>query len=140
MGKNLKMNGLHDGNFEGFVYLIINYSLPNWVKIGFSKDPEDRIRRLGTAVPTPFVIYRAWATDNMRGAEAICHRLLDSLRAPSGREFFVIKTGVEIQTYECDYSGEVYEVPSWPVDDLADWLENEVQRQGVIFESAFFCE
>lgn len=132
------MNALHDENFDGFVYLLVNRSLPNWVKIGFSKNPENRVRQLGTAVPTPFVIYRAWATDNMRGAEAICHQLLASQRAPSGREFFVNKTGVEIHTYECDYSGEEYEMPSWPTDDLADWLEIQVQRQGVIFETALF--
>lgn len=136
---NLDMSVHNDEVFyDGFIYLLVNPSLPNWVKIGLSKNPEERIKKLATANPTPFVIYHAWTTDNMRAAERICHKLLDSHRAASRREFFDIRTGVVIQTYMDDYYGEEYEIPSWPVDELADYLELEVQRHGVMFERAYF--
>lgn len=120
-----------------FVYMLVNDSLPNWIKIGESKNPESRVRSGNTWLPTRWHIHRAWETDNKLKAERICHLLLASVRAPSGSELFNIPTGVVKETYICDDTGE-YEVPTWPTDDLADWLTREVSRTGLRFEPAQF--
>jgi hypothetical protein len=77
----------------GYVYVLINPSMPGLTKIGRTeRDPEDRVRELSssTGVPTPFIlVYHAYFASCSR-AEAHVHTLLESKghRLSSNREFF----------------------------------------------------
>jgi hypothetical protein len=80
---------------QGFVYILINPSIPGYMKIGkTTKHPEDRAKELSTAtgVPTSFVLAYYTAFADCDRAEAYIHTLLESRgisRTPN-REFFAM--------------------------------------------------
>lgn len=79
----------------GYVYVLINPSIPNCVKIGKTqKEPSSRAAELSSAtgVPTPFiVVYKAYFED-CDAAESFVHAYLESkgLRVSQNREFFSV--------------------------------------------------
>ncbi len=79
---------------EGFVYALINASIPGYVKIGkTSRSPDERAKELSaaTGVPTPFIVaFEAYFFD-CDHAESYVHELLQARNVArvSGREFFV---------------------------------------------------
>lgn len=79
----------------GFVYALINVSMPGLVKVGqTSRDPEERAKELSaaTGVPTPFiVVYQEFFAD-CEEAERRTHTILDSkgYRSSPDREFFLV--------------------------------------------------
>ena len=79
---------------EGFVYIFINPSMPNYVKIGQTKNIGNRLRDLDTTgVPMQFEPYFTVKTAKYKILEKVIHRELDKLtdtRARSNREFFEI--------------------------------------------------
>ncbi|MCL6612541.1 MAG: GIY-YIG nuclease family protein [Peptococcaceae bacterium] len=78
---------------KGFIYVLINPSMPGMVKIGrTSKDPQERIEELSnvTGVPTPFIlIYKEFFNDCIY-VEKYLHELLEDkgYRISSNKEFF----------------------------------------------------
>lgn len=85
----------------GFVYILINASLPGCVKIGkTTRDSNQRAAELSSAtgVPTPFVLaYETYVGDCTR-AEEYVHALLDrgGHRRSANREFFNVTLPVAI--------------------------------------------
>lgn len=82
-------------NAAGFVYLLINASMPGMVKIGrTTRDPENRIEELSkaTGVPTPFIlVYKEFFSDCIN-AESVIHEMLEDkgYRLSPNREFFTV--------------------------------------------------
>lgn len=82
-------------NNSGHIYVLINYSMENLIKIGkTSREPEERARELSSAtgVPTPFIVaYDAFFNDCSE-AENYIHNKLEHLgyRLSSNREFFQV--------------------------------------------------
>lgn len=79
----------------GFVYVLLNQSLPGCVKIGkTTRDSAVRAAELSTAtgVPTPFLVAYEAYFDDCDQAEAHVHALLeaDGLRLATNREFFSV--------------------------------------------------
>lgn len=77
----------------GYVYVMINPSIPNLVKIGKTlRDPYERAKELSSAtgVPTPFIVVYYKAFSNCHLAEAAIHKYLEEkgMRINSNREFF----------------------------------------------------
>lgn len=75
---------------SGYVYILINASLPGLVKIGItSRDPFARAAELHTTgVPTAFTVVAALLVADPADTEAYLHRALDAERVDQGREFF----------------------------------------------------
>lgn len=103
----------------GFIYVVGTPSIPNWVKIGLSINPDRRIAQLSTATPEPFRLIALWHTDNPRRAERVCHDALAEYRARSGREFFEVDTSVRTEDL-----GEYGVVTEWDVDYLLDHIDH----------------
>ena len=86
----------------GWVYIMINPSMPGLVKVGKTqRDPEERARELSSAtgVPTPFIVaYQARFADCTQ-AEAYVHSVLEQqgLRVGEDREFFGAPTHVAVE-------------------------------------------
>lgn len=81
----------------GYVYVMINPSLPNLVKIGkTSREPNERAKELSSAtgVPTPFILvyYKPFRDCNL--AETIIHHFFEEkgARVNGNREFFQVPT------------------------------------------------
>ncbi len=76
----------------GFVYVLMNPSLPELVKIGKTAgSPEERARQLNsTGIPTPFVVAYKRHFPDCDSAEQYVHTLLESqgYRITPNREFF----------------------------------------------------
>ena len=69
-----------------------NISMPGIVKIGLTENIKDRLTNLSsrTAVPTPFVLYRAIKVKDMLEIEKQFHNYFNKQRTNSQREFFTI--------------------------------------------------
>lgn len=78
---------------RGYVYAMINASIPGLVKVGStSRTLDDRVRELSaaTGVPTPFVVAYSEEFDDCACGEAETHRILEKggYRLTQNREFF----------------------------------------------------
>lgn len=82
-------------NEYGYVYILTNPSMPEYVKIGSTKDLKQRLNQLDTTgVAMPFEPYFTVGTEKYKILEKVMHRELDKLtdtRARNNREFFKIR-------------------------------------------------
>ncbi len=78
-----------------YIYLLINESMPNVVKVGYTnKSVKERAVELySTGAPTPFIIFAHWKVsgDKVQTIEAGLHRELSRYRISNNREFFKIE-------------------------------------------------
>jgi hypothetical protein len=79
--------------FPGYIYALINYSMPGLIKIGrTTRAPGERGTELSaaTGVPTPFVLLFDVLVPDAEAAEAQVHRILEQrgYRVADNREFF----------------------------------------------------
>lgn len=91
---------------KGYVYILINASMPGWVKIGFTfSQPSERAKQLSgtTGVPSPFVVAFDEIVENCEQIERIIHEKLNSYRVSNNREFFYIplKDAIKIVRETC---------------------------------------
>ena len=78
---------------EGHIYILINPSIPDTLKIGKTeRDPEDRARELSSSsgVATPFIVAYSSYFNDVTQAEAYIHSELEEYRIANNREFFQI--------------------------------------------------
>lgn len=78
---------------DGFVYVLINPSFPEFVKIGkTTKSPEERAKEISssTGVPTPFFVAYQIYVNNIDNTENYFHQLFADFRVNDGREFFSV--------------------------------------------------
>lgn len=119
-------------NDNGYVYVLMNPSMKNLIKIGKStRDPQDRAKELSstTGVPTPFVVVYDSYFESCTQAEEFVHTFLESkgFRVSKNREFFEIpiKDAIDAVMTARDHFGEFI-----PEDDsLND--DNPVDEEGV---------
>lgn len=80
---------------KGYVYIFVNPSIPELVKIGFTKNLKSRLNELDkTGVAMPFEPYFTIKTEKYIVLEKVIHRELDKLtdtRVRKNREFFKIQ-------------------------------------------------
>ncbi len=81
------------GASAGYVYVLINASMPGLIKVGITRDsPATRAAQLsvGTSVPSPFIVAYSAYFHNCEEAEQYVHRALEDQgrRVTKNREFF----------------------------------------------------
>jgi Holliday junction resolvasome RuvABC ATP-dependent DNA helicase subunit len=86
----------------GYVYALLNATMPGLVKIGKTeREPDERAKELscGTGVATPFVVAYAEAFIDCSEAEGFVHALLEreGFRVAQNREFFCAPVKAVIQ-------------------------------------------
>ena len=92
------LNYLVDNNSSfGYIYVMVNPSLPNLVKIGkTTREPNERAKELSSAtgVPTPFILVYHKPFKDCHLAELVIHKYLEKegARVNDNREFFQIST------------------------------------------------
>lgn len=81
-----------DTNKKGFIYILINPSLKNLLKIGMTtRSPEERAKELSTTgVPTPFFVAFSEEVSDCQTIEKEIHLQLGNFRYIKNREFFEI--------------------------------------------------
>lgn len=123
---------------SGYVYILINQSLPSIIKIGKTKrDSKLRAKELSnTSIPTPFTVAFEVFSDNMDELEKRAHKYLDEFKISKGREFFryplndAIKLLQDLNTLPNDrdssfvaisiYEDLVEKYPSYLQDSITD--------------------
>ena len=83
---------------NGVVYILVNPSMPNYIKIGYTNNLKQRLQNLDTTgVARPFEPYMTVSTMKYEELEKVVHRELDKLtktRVRSNREFFELDPAV----------------------------------------------
>ena len=70
----------YESSVEGQVYIIVNPSFPEWVKVGMAIDSEDRLNGYQTSSPfRDYVLNYSWDVSNRRAAEAEAHSELQKV-------------------------------------------------------------
>lgn len=85
--------------------MIRNKSFPNWIKLGRSNNIHRRIKETNTFVPMPFILHRAWVTNDEVYAEKLCQDALGSIRAKSDAEYFSVPTSIIHSNVSCEDIG-----------------------------------
>lgn len=88
---------------RGFVYILLNASMPGLLKIGATtKHPLDRARELSasTSSPVPFVVGYHREVNYPFKVEAALHRIFDRHRTHDSREFFRIELHKVVEVLE----------------------------------------
>ena len=94
-------------NDHGYVYVLMNPSMQNLVKIGKTvREPEERAKELSstTGVPTPFVVVYNCYFKSCTEAESFVHSFLENkgFRVSTKREFFEYPfTYYSLETQKC---------------------------------------
>lgn len=121
---------------EGCIYIILNGTNPNEIKIGLTVDPSQRLKSLfSTSVPAPFIPKKIWYVDDMREAEKIAHCYMDGHRINKKREFFFLVTPsmshrwAKPDTEMCGFdSADFY------IDQYAEAIEEHWSSNGINFK------
>lgn len=98
VNKNILQEDLYTTNNSfGYVYVMINPSLPDIVKIGkTTRDPNERAKELSAAsgVPTPFIVVYYKPFKDCHLAELVIHKYFEDkgARVNGNREFFKVTT------------------------------------------------
>ena len=82
-----------DGNYDSWVYILSNPTMPNMYKIGYTKNtPDERAKQISssTGVAMPYKVEWAFHCYDGYGLEQEVHHKLNSCRVNGNREFFEI--------------------------------------------------
>jgi len=78
----------YESSVEGQVYVIVNPSFPEWVKVGMAIDSEDRLNNYQTSSPfRDYVLNYKWNVSDRRAAESEAHTELHKLYERRGEWF-----------------------------------------------------
>jgi hypothetical protein len=70
----------YESSVEGQVYIIVNPSFPEWVKVGMAVDAADRLNGYQTSSPfRDYVLNYSWDVNDRRAAESDAHSELQKL-------------------------------------------------------------
>lgn len=116
-------------NDNGYVYVLINPSMPNLVKIGkTTREPKERAKELSstTGVPVPFIVVHDEFFENCSKAEQYIHTLLadGGFRVSTNREFFEIsvKEAIDAVMQTKEYFGEYINIAQIEYDKSIERL------------------
>jgi hypothetical protein len=136
---------------EGYVYILVNSSLPNLVKVGYTtKSPAERASELSsTGVPSKFIVaYSIFVSDCVE-VERQIHDLLKDCRHNQGREFFEIDSTTAIdklvlvsESWKCSSSVGSDSLPAGSATIYMAKITNysEIYRIGLIRGSVNFLK
>jgi hypothetical protein len=115
---------------EGFVYILTNAAMPDFIKIGLTTKPDvaDRVRQLdNTSTPLPFEVFYAARVPDCRKLEQTLHFVFGDKRARQSREFF---------RSDPDLARAIIELVAIKEETLSDTEQEITPRQRVEIEAA----
>ena len=74
------MNKTPSENIKGFIYILTNPSFPDYVKIGYADNVDNRLQQLNNSECTPFAfrVYATYEVDS-RLSDLKIHSIIDKL-------------------------------------------------------------
>lgn len=104
----------------GYVYILINHSMPGLLKIGrTARDSRARVRELSnTSLPTPYSVAFEVFSDACEDLEQRAHAQLEDFRVARNREFF---------RYPLDKAIELLlQLSSPPLEEYAEYMAEDI--------------
>ena len=101
-GKFLKLD-------MGYVYILVNTSMPGLIKIGKTqRDCHKRAREISdaTGVPTPFTVVYKLSSEKYEWLESKLHNALTEYRVNPNREFFRFSVDGATEVLKALHAGE----------------------------------
>lgn len=97
-------------NICGSIYILTNPSFPDYVKIGYSKNVEERINKLNNSEAVPFG-FRLYATYDVetQSADKVLHKIIDKLNADL-RSIDTINDKVRVREFYLISPEDAYEL------------------------------
>ncbi|NOJ09386.1 GIY-YIG nuclease family protein [Vibrio splendidus] len=93
----------------GYIYIFVNDTNPNEVKIGLSINPVARQKQLhSTGTARSMNLHTIWEVPNMKEAELIAHEVMKGHRVNPRREFFHLvpeEASLELETPHQHFGG-----------------------------------
>lgn len=102
-------------NIVGKIYIFTNPSFPDYVKIGYSKNVENRLNQLNNSEDVPFA-FRLYATYEVetQSADKVLHKIIDKLNADL-RSVDTINDKVRVREFYLITPEDAYEL----LEDIA---------------------
>ncbi len=102
-------------NIVGKIYIFTNPSFPDYVKIGYSKNVENRLNQLNNSEAVPFA-FRLYATYEVetQSADKVLHKIIDKLNADL-RSVDTINDKVRVREFYLITPEDAYEL----LEDIA---------------------
>ena len=102
-------------NIVGSIYILTNPSFPDYVKIGYSKNVQERINKLNNSEAVPFG-FRLYATYDVetQSADKVLHKIIDKLNADL-RSIDTINDKVRVREFYLISPEDAYEL----LEDIA---------------------
>lgn len=102
-------------NIVGKIYIFTNPSFPDYVKIGYSKNVENRLNQLNNSEVVPFA-FRLYATYEVetQSADKVLHKIIDKLNADL-RSVDTINDKVRVREFYLITPEDAYEL----LEDIA---------------------
>ena len=102
-------------NICGVIYILTNPSFPDYVKIGYSKNVDERINKLNNSEAVPFG-FRLYATYDVetQSADKVLHKIIDKLNADL-RSVDTINDKVRVREFYLISPEDAYEL----LEDIA---------------------
>ena len=89
--RSTTMYANREGEFDSWVYIMSNPTMPSFLKIGYTrKNPDERAKQISnsTGVALPYKVEWAFHCYNGFELEQECHHKLERYRVSNNREFF----------------------------------------------------
>lgn len=123
----------------GFVYVLVNWAMPGFVKVGHTeRPPHVRVEELSksTSVPVEFEVFAYVEVRDSLAVEQLAHRHLAQRRVNPAREFFSVSPLLAwgmVQHAANELDGILIAAESWRVADARDDLAREQEEQSANF-------
>lgn len=119
---------------KGYVYILINPSFPEYVKIGYADDVEQRVEKLNRSECTPFA-FRIYATLEVPGRlkDLSLHNLIDKLN-PGLRSIDRVDGKIRKREFYAISAEDAYEILEliadiWNASDkLKHWTKSSEEK------------
>lgn len=115
------------------IYILVNPSFPDFIKIGRCSDLTQRIRSLSsnTALPLPFECIFACSVEDAKKVEATLHRTFKDYRVNPRREFFRMSPEPVIDLLQLISLGEI---------EITEDFDEELASSNDAFKETLYSE
>ena len=107
---------------QNIIYVLVNQSFPDWIKIGRCSDLEERVKKLSsnTAVPLPFEVFYACEVSDGPSTEKKLFQIFEDYRVSAKREFFAVDPEKVVQVLSIASPQEIRIDETFETDSLIE--------------------
>jgi len=122
---------------KGFIYIFTNEAMPDYIKIGITKDIKTRLKELDTTgIPVPFRCHYAIQVENYKARERLLHDAFADHRVRNNREFFRLSPERAVSALKAIGGKEFSELDNEMIDEEGNVVEDQ-QLKNIVRKKRF---